>query len=82
VVATLSHPALALAGSALLRLAATLAGLCWVAVGGLEVGGVEVGGVEGRWWRVALCLAGFTVARLGVGWYTRRPAAVQARHAA
>jgi F1F0 ATPase subunit 2 len=82
--ARFGHPALVLAGSALLRMAAALAGFYWVAVGlsgGATAGSAE-GMADGRWWRIALCLAGFLVARLAVGWYTRPASVRQARHAA
>ena len=46
------RPALALLGSALLRMAVALGGFYLVAAGG--------------WWRLLLCLAGFQVARLAV----------------
>lgn len=67
--ASFRRPALALMASALLRTAVALTGFWWVA--------------DGRWWRIALCLAGFVLARLVVTWTTKRPSAArQARHAA
>lgn len=64
------RPALTLLGSALLRMAAVLAGFYGVA------------GVE--WSRMLLCLLGLLIARLAVTWATRLPspsAAAEARHA-
>ena len=64
------RPVLTVLGSALLRMAAVLGGLYFVA--------------QGQWSRVLLCLLGLLIARLAVTWATRLqspPAPIQARHA-